>query len=81
MAAKRGLAGKGPQGLGQAGAQAALGKGVLEEIVGRGRPREIGVAQKVQSRGDDGDLDLEKARLVGGDFFEASGSAANARFR
>ena len=78
MATKRCLAGEGAEGLGQAGAQAALGEGVFEKIVGGGSVGKIGVAQEVKAGGDDGDLNLEEARLVGGDLFEASGSAADA---
>ena len=80
MAAKWCLAGEGTEGLGQAGTQAALGEGVLEEIVGGGGAGKIRVAQEVQASGNDGDLDLQEARLVGGDLFEAAGSAANAGF-
>ena len=78
MAAKRGLARKGAECLGEAGAQATLGKGVFEEVVGGGGAGEIGIAQEIQAGGDDGNLDLEEARLVGGDLFEASGGAADA---
>ena len=74
MAAKRGLAREGAECLGETGAQATLGKGVFEEIVGGGGAREISIAQEIQAGGDDGNLDLEEARLVGGDLFEASGS-------
>ena len=78
MAAKRGLAREGAECLGETGAQATLGKGVFEEVVGGGGAREISIAQEIQAGGDDGNLDLEEARLVGGDLFEASGGAADA---
>ena len=47
VTAKRCLAGEGAEGLGQAGAQATLGEGVFEKIVGGGGMGKIGVAQAV----------------------------------
>ena len=72
------MAREGAECLGETGAQATLGKGVFEEVVGGGGAREIGIAQEIQAGGDDGNLNLEEARLVGGDLFEASGGAADA---